>query len=272
MISMTWPLTMLKALTKFCANKCLGAWDDHMDTILCPDIEAADGMATSPGHQANGLERISLGDIIANTPEYDYHSSATLASDSIALARGARQRRRAVVASVTTGQHAEHTNAESASIQHNHNREEAGTETVSQPSSASMLKRSSLLSKRRDGGDRPKWQPTVCTAPGVTCAGGGDGGSGNKVEVRDEADSNTEIRSSRLAKRTTQPVSKLPNWWPLLCTTFGVTCAQSGDTGDESTSNDSGSSSVSEVKREAQPLPVSQVSQEDPSVAPHVLH
>lgn len=243
-------LTMLKSLVKICADKCTGDWDDSVDTMPCADIEAPDALASSPGHDTDERERTSLENIIANIPGHSFHASASQASGRLA-----RQKRRAIVADVTAERHVKHVDAESAAAPRTYNLHEAGAKSVSQLTPNSLLEHSSSLFKRDggDGGDRPKWQPTVCTAPGVTCGNGGDGGNVPKVDVRAEAESHDETLPSRLAVRASQPLSKLPNWWPLLCTTFGVTCAQSGSTDGDSTGNDTEPPSVSEAKREAQP-------------------
>jgi hypothetical protein len=211
------------------------------------------------------LKKTSRSDNAADMFEFDFDTSASEASRRVTPTRDARQKRRAAVATVQI-------HANDALVSDSRVSAEDEGQSVAQLSSTSAFKRAPPLSKR-ESTQRPKWQPTTCTAPGVTCGGGGSGGGGgaSKLEIRSDSEPDTEQLPRRLATRKAQPLPKMPKWWPLLCTSFGITCGDSDNSNGDSNGNSNGnsgvgsntqSSSVSTSKREAEPMPMAEVQPE----------
>jgi hypothetical protein len=212
----------------------------------------------SSEHGTDVLKKTSRSDNAADVFEFDFDTSASEASRRVTPTRDARQKRRAAVATVQI-------HANDALVSDSRVSAEDEGQSAAQFSSTSAFKRASPLSRR----ERPKWQPTTCTAPGVTCGGGGSGGGGgaSKLEIRSDSEPDTEQLPLPLADREAQPLPKMPSWWPLLCTSFGITCGDSDNSNGDSNGNSGGgsttkSSSVSTTKREAEPMPMAEAQPE----------
>jgi hypothetical protein len=225
------------------------------------------------------LKKTSRSDIEADVSEVDLDVSATEGLRRVTPARDAREKRRTAVAATTAERGAARVHANGALVSDSLAPSADEGQSTAQFSSTPALKRVSPLS-RREPTQRPKWQPTTCTAPGVTCGGGGDGSNGgggtSKLEIRSDSELDTEQLPLRLAKREAQPLPKMPKWWPLLCTSFGITCGDSGtsngNSNGNSTSDSNGGSNTelspaSTTKREAEPMPMAEA-QPEPSRIP----
>lgn len=236
----------LMAIANSCAKNEPDQLDHVMDSLPCLKALIADAIATS----------VDLGSGNVKGTTFDTHLSgsdrtmlATQSSRRATPARDARLKRRAIVAGLIAEGDTERLKADGNTASASQDLPGAQGEADAELSFTPVIKRASLLS-RGEPSQRPKWQPTTCTAPGVTCANDGNDGSASKLEVRSESGSETESLLSRLAERS----PKLPSWFPLLCTSFGITCAESGTSGDASDGDNTSQPSDTVTKREAHHL------------------
>jgi hypothetical protein len=101
----------------------------------------------------------------------------------------------------------------------------------------------------------------------------------SKLEIRSDSEPDTEQLPLRLAKREAQPLPRMPKWWPLICTSWGITCGDSGTSNGDDNGNSDGNSSgdsnggsntelssVSAKKREAEPVPMAEAQPEPKKV------
>jgi hypothetical protein len=105
----------------------------------------------------------------------------------------------------------------------------------------------------------------------------------SKLEIRSDSEPDTEQLPLRLAKREAQPLPRMPKWWPLICTSWGITCGDSGTSNGDDNGNSDGNSdgnssgnssggsntelsSVSTTKRETEPVPMAEAQPEPKKV------
>jgi hypothetical protein len=198
------------------------------------------------------VKELAYDSIAEDAPELVIGTQVPTISRRVLRARDARQQRRAVVTAVTAERDALRINTDDPVAPGSWSLLQDKREAYARPSSTLSLERASPLLKR-DSTSRPKWQPTTCTAPGVTCAGNGKVEGAVKLEMRSKSQPDTEPQSSPLSQHEAQPTLKLPKWWPLLCTTFGISCA---DFGASDHGSDSYVTEPSSLKREAKSLPM----------------
>lgn len=182
-------------------------------------------------------------------------TSAGQAFQRATPARNARLRRRAVVAGLTADRDIQHIEADNSAAPIS--QESSVTQLMADPQiSFTRVVRHASPSSKREVTGRPKWHPTTCTAPGVTCGtNGGQSGPVSKKKMRCDSSSDSESPFLRLALRAARPSPKLPKWFPLLCTSFGITCGGSGTSNDGPKNVDTGQASTSTVKRDGLPPP-----------------
>lgn len=229
-----------------------------VDGVACAE-GAAGRLFVSSKHRNDFSRKIPRDEIDASVPELDVDTISPEASRRVTPNRDARQQRRIAVAATMAERDAVKINAGNAMLSDSLGSSKYGGGAVAQLSSTSVidLEHASPISKRQST-SRPKWQPTTCTAPGVTCGSNGVNGPATMVEMRSDSSVDTESLFSRLAKRVTQPLPKLPYWWGMLCTAPGITCGGSDTSGNDSNGVNEETPSESTAKREAQPLPMAE--------------
>lgn len=247
-------LTILKSIdvARLCAKDDPGQWAAVLEAMPCVRALIADVVAASLEHENANMKGIS----------FDIRSSGSNQATSIGQdfqrttpARNARLQRRLIVAGLTAVHDTQHFKADdntAASPQ-----ESPNTQPKADPqlSFTRVVKRASPLSNS-EATRRPKWQPTTCTAPGVTCGNAGQGGPvSNSNKMRSDSSCNTEAPSLRLALRDAQPLPKLPRRFPLLCASFGIACGDSGTSTDGYQNVESGPASDLTAKSDSQPSP-----------------
>lgn len=226
-----------------------------VDGVACAE-GAAGRLFVSSKHRNDFSRKIPRDEIDASVPELDLDIVSLEVSRRVTPNRDARQQRRIAVAAAIAERDAVKIDAGNAMLSDSLDSSKYGGGAVAQLSSTSVIdfEHASPISKRQST-SRPKWQPTTCTAPGVTCGSNGSPLPATKVEMRSDASPVTEPLFSRLAKRVTQPLPRLPFWWPMICTAPGITCAGSDSSSDSNSSSDGAEPpSATTAKRDAQPL------------------
>ena len=246
-------LTILKSIdvARLCAKDDPGQWDDVLEAMPCVKALIADVVAASLEPANADVKEISF-DIRPSGSKQA--TSAGQAFQRTTSARSARLQRRAIVAGLTADRDAQHLDADKHTARSYQKLSNAQPKADPQISFTRVVKHASPSFKREVTG-RPKWQPTTCTAPGVTCGTTGQNGPVSKNEMRRDSRCDTESPSSRLATRDAHPSPKVPKWFPLLCTSFSVACGDSSTPNDGPKDVDSGQASDITAKREAQPSP-----------------
>jgi len=246
-------LTVSKAfdVARSCAKDDPGQWDAVLEAMPCVRALIADVVAASLEPENAGVKDIRFDIRPSGSNQV---TSTTQDAQRSTPARDARAKRRAIAAGITANRDAERLKANENSGSDDQEMPEAHVEAVSQLSFTQVVKHASPLSKRQPT-QRPKWQPTTCTAPGVTCANDGSGRPPSKHEMRSDSNLEAKSPSSCLAIRDARPSPKLPKWFPLLCTAPGIFCGDSGTTDDGSANRNADQPVDSAAKREAQPSP-----------------
>ena len=243
-------LTRLKSIdvARSCAKDDPGQWGAVLEAMPCVRALIADVVAASLEPVNADVKEISF-DIRPSGSKQA--TSAGQAFQRTTSARNARLQRRAIVAGLTANRDAQQLNADKRTAQSYQELSDARPKVDPQISFTRVVKHASPSLKREET-RRPKWQPTTCTAPGVTCGTAGESGPGSKNEMRR---CDTESSSLRLDTRDAQPSPKPSKWLPLLCTSFGIACGDSSMPNDGAKDVDSDLGPVSDItaKREAQP-------------------
>jgi len=246
-------LTILKAIdvARSCAKDDPGQWAAVLEAMPCVRALIADVIAASLEPENANVKEIGL----------DIRPTGSNPSTSIGQdfqrttpARNARLQRRLIVAGLTTSHDTRHFKAGENTAASSQELSNAQPKAEPQLSFTRVAKHASPLSKS-EATQRPKWQPTTCTAPGVTCGDAGQGGPVSKNKMRSDSSCDTQAPSLRLALRAAQPSPKLPKRFPLLCASFGITCGDSGISDDGSQNIDSGPASDLTAKSDSQPSP-----------------
>lgn len=212
----------------------------------------ADLVATSPEHRIDPVKELAYDNIVEDSPKLVIGTRVPTVQRRVLQARDARQQRRAAVSAVTAERDALRINTDDTVAPGSWSLQQDKRDAYVQPSSTLSLERASPLLKR-DSTSRPKWQPTTCTAPGVTCAGNGKLRVAVKLEMRSKSQPDTEPQSLPISQHGTQPTPKLPKWRPLFCKTLGISCADFDTSGHGSVNYVTEPSSL---KREAKALPM----------------
>lgn len=246
-------LTILKAIdvARLCANDDPNQWVAVLESMPCVRALIADVVATSLEPENSHVKGISFnirssGSNQANSIGQDFQRTTP--------ARNARLQRRLIVAGLTAGHEDQHFKAGENTAASSEELSNAQPKANPQPSFTQVVKHASPLSKS-EATRRPKWQPTTCTAPGVTCGNAGQGGPVSKNKMSRDSSCDTEAPSLRLALRDAQPLPKLPRRFPLLCASFGIACGDSGTSTDGSQNVESGPASDLTAKSDSQPSP-----------------
>lgn len=242
-------LTMLKsvAVARYCAKHDPGQWAAVLEAMPCVRALIADVVAASLEPENTDVKEINF-DVRPSTSRQA--TSAGQAFQRATPARNARLQRRAIVSGLIADRDIQHIEADKSTVPSSQESSDTQPMAGPQTSFTRVVKRASPSSKREVTG-RPKWHPTTCTAPGVTCGdNGGQSGPVSKKKMRCDLSSDSESPSLRLALRAAQPSPKLPKWFPLLCTSFGITCGGSGNSDDGSQNIDTDGASESTVKRD----------------------
>jgi hypothetical protein len=244
-------LTILKSIdvARSCAKDDPGQWNAVLEAMPCVKALIADVVAASLEPVNANVKEITF-DIRPSGSKQS--TSASQAFQRTTSARSARLQRRAIVAGLTANRDVQRFDADKGTARSHQEPSDARPKVDPQFSFTRVVKNASPSSKREVTG-RPKWQPTTCTAPGVTCGTAGQSGPVSKNEMRRDSRCDTESSSLRLDTRDAQPSPKLPKRFPLLCTTFGIACGDSSTPNDGAKDVDSGQASDITAKREAQP-------------------
>lgn len=242
-------LTILKSIdvARSCAKDDPGQWAAVLEAMPCVRALIADVVAALLEPEYANVKGIS----------FDIRSSGSNQATTIGQdfqrttpARNARLQRRLIVAGLTAVHDTQHFKADKITAASSQELSNAQPKADPRLSFTRVVKRASSSSKS-EATWRPKWQPTTCTAPGVTCGNAGQGGPVSKNKTRSGLRCDTEATPLRLALRAAQPLPKLPRWFPGLCASFGITC---GDY-DGSHNVDSGPASDATAKSDSQPSP-----------------
>jgi hypothetical protein len=246
-------LTALKSfdVARSCAKNDPDQWDAVLRTLPCVRALIADFVAATLEPENAGVKGITF-DIRPSGS--DQGTSATQDLQRSTPSRDARLKRRAVVAGLTANRNTQDLESEGSAAPASQKLSDARPETYSPRSFTPVVNKASPLSKREPT-QRPKWQPTTCTAPGVTCGNGGIEVPVLKQEIRSDARSDTKSPSLRLATCDARPSPKIPEWWPTLCMAPGIICTESDVSDGVSKNDDTNQLSTSATKREAQPAP-----------------
>ena len=248
----TRPLTILKSIdvARLCAKDDPSQWHAVLEAMPCVRVLLADVVAASlePGN-AN-VEEFSFDIRLSGSHQ---PNSSGQEFQRTTPARNARLRRRLIVAGLRAGRDTQHLKADKSTAPSSHALPSAQSKADSKISFTRVVKHASPSTKR-EATRRPKWQPTTCTAPGVTCGNDGQGGPVSLNVMRRDSSYGREAPSLRLALRDAQPSPKLPERFPLLCALFGITCGDSGTSNDGSQNVDSGRASNLTAKHDSQPL------------------
>lgn len=238
-------------MARSCAKDDPGQWDAVLEAMPCVRAIIADVVAASLEPVNADVKEISF-DI---RPSGSKQATPTgQAFQRTTPARDARLQRRAIVAGITDNRDIQYLDADKHSARSYQELSDARPKADPQISFARVVKYASPSFKREVTG-RPKWQPTTCTAPGVTCGTAGQSGPVSKNEMRSDSRCDTESPSLRLATRDVQPSPKLPKWFPLLCTTFGIACGDPGTLNDGYGTADANHAANTMAEREAHPSP-----------------
>jgi hypothetical protein len=242
-------------VARSCAKDDPEQWDAVLEAMPCVRALIADVVAASLEPENVNVKEIS----------FDFRPSGSNQATSTGQAlqhttpaRKARLKRRAIVAGLIADRDTQHPKADESSAPSFQERFDTQPEADPQIASTRVVKPASPSSKREvtGPGGRPKWQPTTCTAPGVTCGTAGQSGPVSKNEMRsDDSRCNTESPALRLSTSDAQPFPKLPKWFPLLCASFGINCRGSSASNDGSEDADTGQATDLPIKGEAQPSP-----------------
>ena len=214
-------------IARSCAKDDPGRWDAVLKDMPCVKALLADVVAASLEPENTHVMEISF-DIRPSGSEQAQDSQRTTPS------RNARLRRRVIIAGLNVDRGIQPPNADESTAPRSQEFPDAQPSDDPLVSSTRVVKHASP-SYKREATRRPKWQPTTCTAPGVTCGNAGQGGPVSKNEMSDSS-CDPEAPSMRLALREARPSPKLPKRFPLLCTSFGIFCEDS-DTSDDGSQN-----------------------------------
>lgn len=242
-------LTMLKsvAVARSCAKDDPGQWAAVLEAMPCVRALVADVVAASLEPENADAKEINF-DI---RPSGSRQATSAGAFQRNTPARNARLQRRAIVSGLIADRDIQHFEADKSTVPSSQESSDIQPMADPQTSFTRVVKRASPSSKREVTG-RPKWHPTTCTAPGVTCGNnGGQSGSVSRKKMRCDPSSDSESPSLRPALRAAQPSPKLPKWFPLLCTSFGITCGGSGTSNDGPKNADTGQASSFTVRRDS---------------------
>ena len=241
-------------VARLCAKGDLGQWNAVLEAMPCVRALVADVVAASHEPENANVEGISF-DIHPSGSNRD--TGTTQAVQRTTPVRSARLERRGIVAGLRADRETRHHKADQITTSRSQECSDARPGTETQTSFTRVVKHASPLSKRQ-ATQRPKWHPTTCTAPGVTCGNGGNGGPVSKRDIGRDSSPNIGSSSLRLALRDAQASPKLPKWFPLLCTARGITCAKSSTSNHGFKNNHADLPADSKAKREAQPKPMAE--------------
>ena len=243
-------LTIFKSIdvARSCAKDDPDQWDAVLKELPCVKALLADVVAASLEPENANVKEIIF-DIRPSGS--NQATSAGQAFQRATPARNARLRRRAIVAGLTVYHDTQPPKTYQNTTPSSQELSDAQPSDESLIASTRVVKHASPSSKR-EATRRPKWQPTTCTAPGVTCGDAGQGGPVSKNKMSDLS-CNAEAPSLRLALRDARPSPKLPERFPLLCTSFGIFCEGSDTSTDGSQNIDSGQASDPTAKSSSQP-------------------
>lgn len=251
----------LKAIVLPCAARCSDQWDPELDSEPCIDGPTDRLTLTSNELLDTTIKRGSRSGTITVAMDLELEQLRKGMRRRTTQSRDIRQKRRALVLSVTTHRAAFQVDPgvdyrqKSGSIK-------VETSTAARLSSTPVPKQVSPQLRASTPTDKPKWQPASCTVPGVTCGEGASNAHNPKYDMRDESMHKAQLPSMSVAKRETEPEprpeaqplpKKIRKWKPTLCTSEGITCAVSGGTEHEFASSDTSKESESPTITAPQP-------------------
>jgi hypothetical protein len=239
-------------VARSCAKDDPEQWDAVLKVMPCVKALIADVVAASLKPENAHVKEISF-DI---RPSGSNQATDTgQAFQRTMPARNARLKRRAIVAGLRADHDTQHLKADERTIPSFQERLDTRSEADPQNTFIRVVKDASPSSKRdvTGPGGRPKWQPTTCTAPGVTCGTTGHSGPVSRNKMRSDLRCDTESSSLRLALRDAHSPPKRSQWFQMLCISFGIFCEDAGSPNDGSENADTGQATDPPIKREAQP-------------------
>ncbi|GAB7324609.1 hypothetical protein MBLNU13_g08497t2 [Cladosporium sp. NU13] len=238
-------------VARLCAKDDPGQWNAVLEAMPCVRALLADVVAASLEPENANVKAFSFdvrpsGSNQATSSGQDFQRTTP--------ARHARLRRRLIVAGLTESRNTEYLMADESITASSQKLSNAQPKADPQLSFTRVVKHASP-SFKREATKRPKWQPTTCTAPGVTCGNTGPGGPVSQNKMRSDSSCDTTVPSLRLALHEAQLSPKLPKRFLLLCASFGITCGDSRGSNDGSQNVDSGRASNLTAKSDSLPSP-----------------
>lgn len=241
-------------MARSCAKEDPGQWNAVLETMPCVRALIADVVAASLEPENAHVKQITF-DI--RPPGSSQATETGQAFQRTTPARNARLERRMIIAGLNSDRDTQHRKADESSASSSQGRSDTRPEADLQNTFTRDVKHASPSYKREvtGPGGRPKWQPTTCTAPGVTCGTTGHGGPVSRNKMRSDLRCDTKSPSLRLALRDAHGPPKRSQWFQMLCISFGIFCEDAVTPNDGSENADTGQATDLPIKREAQPSP-----------------